>query len=133
MEASVLFRLWEFSLEAAIRFPSRVDSTVHTLIAAGKSLNSHSHAYCETPLRSDTMLPSSYADIELLESEDLPGRTLVAPPVLARELRLALDSLDLTIQCGTLDAVLISSDLFQAFQQWQPSEQDADASDSHWN
>jgi hypothetical protein len=77
------------------------------------------------------MLPSSYADIELLESEDLPGRTLVAPPLLARELRLALDSLDLTIQCGTLDAVLISSDLFHAFQQWQPSADDA--SDPHRN
>ena len=77
------------------------------------------------------MLPSSYADIELLESEDLPGRTLVAPPLLARELRLVLDALDLTIQSGTLDAVLISSDLFHAFQQWNPG--DEDAGEPHWN
>ncbi len=69
------------------------------------------------------MLPTSYADIELLESEELPQRTLVAPPVLARELRLALAALDLTIETGTRDAVLISSDLYEAFQQWDPGEE----------
>ncbi len=54
------------------------------------------------------MLPMSYADIELLGSEELPQRTLVAPPVLARELRLAHPALAFTIENGTRDPVLIS-------------------------
>ncbi|MGD9857263.1 MAG: hypothetical protein AB7U20_20160 [Planctomycetaceae bacterium] len=78
------------------------------------------------------MLPTSYADIELLESEELPVRTLVAPPILARELRLALDALDLTIQIGTREAVLISSDLYEAFQQWSAAVED-ETTDSQWN
>lgn len=79
------------------------------------------------------MLPTSHADIELLESEELPVRTLVAPLVLARELRLILAELDLNIEIGTRDAVIISSDLYQAFQQWNATVEEDDASDSHWN
>lgn len=78
------------------------------------------------------MLPASYADIELLESEELPMRTLVAPPIVARELRLALDSADLTIQIGAREAVLISSDLFHAFQEWTAAFEE-DAPDGQWN
>lgn len=77
------------------------------------------------------MLPTSHADIELLESQELPLRTLVAPPVLARELRLVLAELDLTIENGTSDAVIISSDLYEAFQQW--NEVEGTSSDPEWN
>ncbi|MCA9074154.1 MAG: hypothetical protein KDA93_03910 [Planctomycetaceae bacterium] len=77
------------------------------------------------------MLPTSHADIELLESQELPVRTLVAPPVLARELRLVLAELDLTIEVGTRDAVIISSDLYEAFQQW--NENEAEDSAPEWN
>ncbi|MBX3436788.1 MAG: hypothetical protein KF861_04795 [Planctomycetaceae bacterium] len=66
-----------------------------------------------------------------MESEELPMRTLVAPPILARELRLALEALDLTIQTGTRDAVLISSDLFHAFQEWNAAEDETP--DAEWN
>ncbi len=64
------------------------------------------------------MLPIPHADIELLESEELPARTLIAPPLLARELRLVLQDLDLNIQTGGQAAVMISSDLYAAFQRW---------------
>ncbi len=79
------------------------------------------------------MLPTSHADIELLESEDLPVRTLVAPPILARELRLVLAELDLTIETGTRDAVIISSDLYEAFQNWNVSEETSSETDPGWN
>lgn len=79
------------------------------------------------------MLPASYADIELLESEELPLRTLVAPPILARELRLALDAMDLTIQTGSREAVLISSDLYEAFQQWDGGDESSSSLDGQWN
>ena len=79
------------------------------------------------------MLPTSHADIELLESEELPVRTLVAPLILARELRLVLAELDLNIEIGTRDAVIISSDLYQAFQQWNKAVAEDDSSESSWN
>jgi len=79
------------------------------------------------------MLPTSHADIELLESDDLPVRTLVAPPILARELRLVLAELDLTIEIGTRDAVIISSDLYEAFQQWNTTEPEDTTPHSDWN
>ncbi|MCA9026573.1 MAG: hypothetical protein KDA86_15310 [Planctomycetaceae bacterium] len=79
------------------------------------------------------MLPTSHADIELLESEELPVRTLVAPLILARELRLVLAELDLNIEIGTRDAVIISSDLYQAFQQWNEAVAEDDSSESSWN
>lgn len=80
------------------------------------------------------MLPTDHADIELLESDELPVRTLIAPPLLARELRLALAGMDLTIQMGAQDAVIISTDLYAAFQEWSELETDDDSEpDGHWN
>ena len=81
------------------------------------------------------MLPTDHAEIELLESDELPVRTLIAPPMLARELRLALAGMDLTIVMGAQDAVIISSDLYSAFQAWsgQLDELDEEESESSWN
>lgn len=80
------------------------------------------------------MLPTDHADIELLESDELPVRTLIAPPLLARELRLALTGMDLTIQMGAQDAVIISTDLYAAFQEWSELEGDEDSEpEGHWN
>jgi hypothetical protein len=81
------------------------------------------------------MLPTNYADIELVESADLPQRTLVAPPLLARELRLVLADAQLTIRMGALDAVLISSDLYEAFQVWSSAQETEgdDEPDGRWN
>lgn len=80
------------------------------------------------------MLPTDHAEIELLESDELPVRTLIAPPLLARELRLALTGMDLTIQMGSQEAVIISTDLYAAFQEWSALEADDDSeSDECWN
>jgi hypothetical protein len=80
------------------------------------------------------MLPTDHAEIELLESDELPVRTLIAPPLLARELRLALAGMDLTIQMGAQDAVIISTDLYAAFQAWSAAEADDNpGSDLTWN
>lgn len=87
------------------------------------------------------MLPTDHAEIELLESDELPVRTLVAPPLLARELRLVLSGMDLTIQMGSQEAVIISSDLYDAFKAWSSQlaadestevDQESD-SDAEWN
>ena len=78
------------------------------------------------------MLPTDHADIELLESDELPVRTLIAPPMLARELRLALTGMDLTIVMGAQDAVIISSDLYSAFQAWS-GQFEEDEPESSWN
>jgi hypothetical protein len=81
------------------------------------------------------MLPTDHAEIELLESDELPVRTLIAPPLLARELRLALTGMDLTIEMGSQDAVIISTDLFAAFQEWSgelQSEEESEAGEN-WN
>jgi hypothetical protein len=84
------------------------------------------------------MLPTDHAEIELLESDELPVRTLVAPPMLARELRLVLAGMDLTIQLGSQDAVIISTDLYAAFQEWSRQlaveDDNADSeTDLNWN
>ena len=81
------------------------------------------------------MLPTDHAEIELLESDELPVRTLIAPPLLARELRLVLSGMDLTIQMGSQDAVIISTDLFTAFQEWsgQAESEDGPETESFWN
>lgn len=82
------------------------------------------------------MLPTDHAEIELLESDELPVRTLIAPPLLARELRLALIGMDLTIEMGSQDAVIISTDLYAAFQEWSGAADEdevADGDGAEWN
>jgi len=81
------------------------------------------------------MLPTDHAEIELLESDELPVRTLIAPPMLARELRLVLTGMDLTIEMGSQDAVIISADLYEAFQEWSGAGEDGPADDggAEWN
>lgn len=82
------------------------------------------------------MLPTDHAEIELVESDELPVRTLIAPPLLARELRLALTGMDLTIEMGPQDVVIISTDLFTAFQEWSGGSSADDPSsqaEDNWN
>ncbi|MBX3440958.1 MAG: hypothetical protein KF774_01030 [Planctomyces sp.] len=61
--------------------------------------------------------------LELIESPKLPPRTLVAPLLVVREIRAALGRIDLNIQIGVTEEVLISSDLFEAFGQWTAREE----------
>jgi hypothetical protein len=59
--------------------------------------------------------------LELVESSDLPARTLIAPLLVVREMRAALGRVDLNILVGTSESVLISSDLYEAFSAWTAS------------
>lgn len=63
------------------------------------------------------MLPD-LCQLELLESTELPERTLVAPLDVVRELRLSIGELALNIHVGLGPAVLVSSDVYTAFQAW---------------
>jgi hypothetical protein len=60
--------------------------------------------------------------LELVESPDLPARTLVAPLLIVREIRAALGRVDLNIVIGTAESVLVSSDLYEAFGAWNARE-----------
>lgn len=65
------------------------------------------------------MISREAGRLELLESAELPARTLVAPLQLVREIRSTLGQLDIDIRIGTAEAVFASSDLFEAFQAWE--------------
>jgi hypothetical protein len=68
------------------------------------------------------MISRETGQLELLESAELPPRTLVAPLQLVREIRATLGQLDIDICIGTGDAVFASSDLFEAFQAWDEEQ-----------
>jgi hypothetical protein len=67
--------------------------------------------------------------LELVESPDLPPRTLVAPLLVVREIRSTLGPIDLNILVGDGEAVLISSDLYEAFGEWTAREEDRQQTD----
>jgi hypothetical protein len=68
------------------------------------------------------MISREAGRLELLESAELPSRTLVAPLQLVREIRSTLGPLNIDIQIGAEDAVFASSDLFEAFQAWDDEQ-----------
>ncbi len=57
-------------------------------------------------------------DLELIEDPALPPRTLVAPLLVVREIRSALGPVTFNLIVGDKQAVHISSDLFEAFGEW---------------
>ncbi len=70
------------------------------------------------------------ACLDLQECRDLPQNTLVAALPLLRELRCALGPTTINMLVGRGDAVLVSSDLYEAFHVWEddqsPEETDND-------
>jgi hypothetical protein len=72
------------------------------------------------------MIPSSLGHLELLEAVDLPPRTLVAPLSLIREIRLVLGKAEINLWVGDVDAVLVSTDLFEAYTAWDNQRTDVD-------
>jgi hypothetical protein len=72
------------------------------------------------------MLPASLGDLDLVESTDLPAKTLVAPLSIIREIRVLLGPLPINMLVGTQDAVLLSSDLFDAYNVWDDQRTDVD-------
>lgn len=80
----------------------------------------------------------NFSCLELRESADLPARTLIAPISVIREIRMILGKLNLDLQIGLDETVLVSSDLFAAFTAWQAERMDEEDCDididiSHWN
>jgi hypothetical protein len=61
-------------------------------------------------------------DLELVEDPALPPRTLVAPLLVVREIRSALGPVAFNLVVGDKQAVHISSDLFEAFGEWDAKE-----------
>jgi len=72
------------------------------------------------------MISHDAGRVALLESPELPDRTLVAPLPVVREIRAALGSIDVDIRIGSGETVFISSDLFAAFSEWDQEMAQAD-------
>lgn len=77
------------------------------------------------------MFTPELACLDFQECRDLPANTLVAPLAVLREIRCALGLTRLNLLVGNQEAVLVSSDLYEAFHAWEqhqteitPDEQD---------
>ncbi|MFO1006546.1 MAG: hypothetical protein U0929_11340 [Planctomycetaceae bacterium] len=74
--------------------------------------------------------PDSFG-LELREDPSLPAKTLVAPIGVIRDIRAALGELAMNIQIGwDSPAVMVSSDLYEAFNAWSSMQDDAEEVDS---
>ncbi len=62
------------------------------------------------------------ACLDLQECRDLPQNTLMAPLPLLRELRCALGATTINMVIGKQQAVLVSSDLYEAFHVWEEDQ-----------
>ena len=74
----------------------------------------------------DLMLPQNLADLELLESTDLPPQTLVAPLSIIREIRVFVGKAKINLVVGIDDAVYVSTDLYEAYNAWDSQRTDFD-------
>lgn len=72
------------------------------------------------------MMPNDLADLELLEAAHLPPQTLVAPLSIIREIRVFLGAAKINLVVGTQEAVLVSSDLYEAYNVWDSERTDFD-------
>lgn len=72
------------------------------------------------------MIPYDLGDLELLESAELPAQTLVAPLSIIREIRVMLGEARINLVVGSGDVVLISTDLFEAYTEWDNRRTDID-------
>lgn len=73
------------------------------------------------------MKPPHLGELDLQESVELPPRTLVAPLSIIREIRLTLGGESpINLVVGASDVVLISTDLFEAYDVWDGQRTDFD-------
>lgn len=70
------------------------------------------------------MFTPELANVDFQECRELPPSTLVAPLALLREIRCALGPTKLNLLIGTKEAVLVSSDLFEAFNAWEQYQEE---------
>ena len=74
--------------------------------------------------------PDSFG-LELREDPNLPAKTLIAPISVIRDIRAALGEVAMNIQVGwDSPAVMVSSDLFEAFNAWSSMQEDSEEVDS---
>lgn len=72
------------------------------------------------------MLPQDLGELEFQESAELPAQTLVAPLSIIREIRVCLGNSTINLLVGTEDVVLVSTDLFEAYNEWDNQRTDVD-------
>lgn len=68
------------------------------------------------------MFTPELASLDFQECRELPASTLVAPLSVLREIRCALGPTRLNLLVGDQEAVLVSSDLFEAFNVWEQDQ-----------
>lgn len=75
---------------------------------------------------------SDLACLDFQECRDLPRNTLMAPLPLLRELRCILGATTINMLLGSGQAVLVSSDLYEAFHVWEEDQiaEEADTDDN---
>ena len=72
------------------------------------------------------MPPTNLGQLEMVECTDLPAQTIVAPLSIIREIRAVLGQLTFNLLVGTEEYVRVSSDLFEAYSQWDAARSDID-------
>jgi hypothetical protein len=72
------------------------------------------------------MLPHDLGELEFQESAELTAQTLVAPLSIIREIRVFLGQSKINLIVGTEDVVLVSTDLFEAYNVWDNERTDVD-------
>lgn len=75
------------------------------------------------------MFTPDLASVDFREASDLPKNTIIAPLPVIREIRLVLGKINIDMQVGAEDAVLVSSDVFAAFSEWDAAQVDFDEED----
>ncbi len=75
------------------------------------------------------MFTPDLASVDFREARDLPKNTIVAPLAVIREIRIVLGKINIDMQVGVEDAVLVSSDVFAAFSEWDAAQADFEDED----
>ncbi len=72
------------------------------------------------------MIPQDLAQLDLHEDVTLPLRTVVAPLAIVREIRTTIGQVPINLLVGSEDLVRISTDLFEAYNDWDEERLDLD-------
>lgn len=68
----------------------------------------------------------NFGELDFQESVDLPARTLVAPLSIIREIRTTVGKVPINLVVGESEVVLVSTDLFEAYTEWDGQRTDFD-------
>ena len=79
------------------------------------------------------MFTPDLASFDLRECADLPKNTIVAPLPFIREIRCLLGNIAIDMVVGPDDSVLLSTDVYAAFSQWDDCQDEPEAGSSEDN